>query len=135
MHAEAGQPVETEKLAKPARPSCMWMPAEPTPIGQPETLTRKGAAPPTAALTTKLPVALETVMFGSAAAPAAASAASTSGEPSGSTVRLICVRARAVTFTPGSGKTATTAPPTTNSRAAPAPPVAVRRARLCEAVT
>lgn len=133
MHAEAGQPVTTEKLEKPPRPSCMCTPAEPKRTGQPVTLTSSGAARPTAAARKKLPVVLLTapaVMLGSVAVPAAESAAATSGESVGRTERLKCVRARAATLTPGSGKTAAVAPLMTNSSAAPPPPVAVRRARV-----
>ena len=98
------------------------------------TFTSSGAARPTAAESTKLPVVLReapAVMFGSAVAPAAESAAATSGESGGRTVRLNRVCTRAATLTPGSGNTAATAPLMTNSSAAPPPPVAVRRARVC----
>ena len=91
---------------------------------------------PTVAASTKLPVRFaEAFRLGSAAPPEAASAAITCIEPSGRTVRVSCVRVRAVTFAPGTGKKATTAPLTTNSSEAPAPPVAVRRASECRPVT
>jgi hypothetical protein len=101
-------------------------------------LTNSGAARPTAAASTKLPVVLlaaPAVMLGSVVVPAAESASATSGEPVGRTERLKCVRARAATLTPGSGKTAVVAPSMTNSSAAPPPPVAVRRAKVCELYT
>jgi hypothetical protein len=114
----------------------MCTPAEPTLTGQPLTLTSSGGAPPIAAASTKLLVVLlvaPAVALGSAVP--AESAAATTGEPGGSTVRLICVGVPAATATPGSGKTAATAPSTTISSAAPAPPVALRRARVCELIT
>ena len=113
----------------------MCTPAEPARTGQPVTFMSSAGALPTAAATTKLPLELvvaPAVMLGSAAAP---EAASTSGELDERTVSMSCVGAPAATKAPGTGKTAATTPLTTNSSAAPAPPVAVSRARLCAPVT